>query len=88
MTLAVTNALAEDTSIHWHGLLVLSQTRGVQKRRRWHLRGPSLQWRVEFNLAAQDIPGSEIGAGLSDVQAGLRLRYEIAREFAPYVGIA
>jgi copper resistance protein B len=26
------------------------------------------------------------GSGLSDVTAGLRLRYEILREFAPYIG--
>ena len=28
-----------------------------------------------------------IGAGLSEVEAGLRLRYELRREFAPYIGI-
>ncbi len=27
------------------------------------------------------------GAGLSSIEAGLRLRYEIVREFAPYIGI-
>ncbi len=27
------------------------------------------------------------GSGLSDGQAGLRLRYEIRREFAPYIGV-
>lgn len=46
-----------------------------------------LQPRVELNLAAQDVPASRIGAGLSQAEAGLRLRYEIAREFAPYVGV-
>lgn len=46
-----------------------------------------LQPRVEVNLAAQDEPDARVGAGLSSVEAGLRLRYEIAREFAPYVGI-
>ncbi|WP_112381553.1 copper resistance protein B [Sphingomonas carotinifaciens] len=46
------------------------------------------QPRVEFNLAAQDVPASRIGAGLSSAEAGLRLRYEIAREFAPYVGVS
>lgn len=46
-----------------------------------------LQPRIEVNLAAQDEPDARIGAGLSSVEAGLRLRYEIAREFAPYVGI-
>lgn len=46
-----------------------------------------LQPRAELELAAQDIPEREIGAGLTKLEAGLRLRYEIAREFAPYVGI-
>ncbi len=46
-----------------------------------------LQPRAEFNLAAQDIAERGIGAGLSSFEAGLRLRYEIVREFAPYVGV-
>lgn len=46
-----------------------------------------LQPRVELNLAAQDVPENGIGAGLSDAELGLRLRYEITREFAPYVGV-
>ena len=47
-----------------------------------------LQPRVELNLAAQDLADARIGAGLSDAETGLRLRYEIAREFAPYVGVS
>jgi copper resistance protein B len=47
-----------------------------------------LQPRFEFNLAAQDVPESGIGAGFSDVEIDLRLRYEIAREVAPYVGVS
>jgi copper resistance protein B len=46
-----------------------------------------LQPRIEANFAAQDIPENRIGSGLSNVDLGLRLRYEIAREFAPYVGV-
>jgi len=46
-----------------------------------------LQPRVELSLAAQDIPELGVGAGIDRIEAGLRLRYEIAREFAPYVGI-
>ena len=46
-----------------------------------------LQPRVELELAAQDIPEREIGAGFTKLETGLRLRYEIVREFAPYVGI-
>ena len=30
--------------------------------------------------------GAGLGSGLTDAEAGLRLRYEISREFAPYVG--
>ena len=47
-----------------------------------------LQPRAEFNLAAQAVPENGIGSGLSDIELGLRLRYEVAREFAPYVGIS
>ncbi|MEP7351310.1 MAG: copper resistance protein B [Sphingorhabdus sp.] len=46
-----------------------------------------LQPRAEINLAAQDVPQLGIGAGLDQVELGLRLRYEIRREFAPYIGI-
>jgi copper resistance protein B len=46
-----------------------------------------LQPRVEFELAAQDIPQRGVGAGPVKIETGLRLRYEIAREFAPYVGV-
>ena len=47
----------------------------------------TLQPRAELNFSAQDIPELQIGAGLSSFDAGLRLRYEIRREFAPYVGL-
>jgi len=46
-----------------------------------------VQPRVEANLSAQDVPELGIGAGLSEIELGLRLRYEIVREFAPYVGV-
>ncbi len=46
-----------------------------------------LQPRVELELSAQDIPEREIGSGVTGLDAGLRLRYEIKREFAPYVGV-
>ncbi len=42
---------------------------------------------VEINLYGQNDPAVGIGAGLSNFEAGLRLRYEIRREFAPYIGI-
>ncbi|QYJ00700.1 copper resistance protein B [Thalassovita mediterranea] len=46
-----------------------------------------LQPRAEMEFSAQDIPELETGAGLVSLSAGLRLRYEIKREFAPYIGV-
>ena len=46
-----------------------------------------LEPNVEVNLAAQDVPGLGLGSGLTDLEAGLRLRYAIQPEFAPYVGV-
>ncbi len=46
-----------------------------------------LQPAVEIALSANDIPELEMGSGLTSVTAGLRLRYEIRKEFAPYVGV-
>jgi copper resistance protein B len=47
-----------------------------------------LQPRVELNFAAQNTPETRTGSGLSDAELGLRLRYEIKREFAPYIGVS
>lgn len=47
-----------------------------------------LQPRAELNFAAQDVRASGIGAGLSDAELDLRLRYETIREFAPYIGLS
>lgn len=47
-----------------------------------------LQPKVEMNFYSQDDPMREIGAGLSDLEAGLRLRYEITRKVAPYIGVS
>ena len=46
-----------------------------------------LQPRVEFNFAAQDVPAIRVGSGFSTFELGARLRYEIRREFAPYIGV-
>ncbi len=46
-----------------------------------------LQPAIEIALSASDIPELEMGSGLTSVTAGLRLRYEIRKEFAPYVGV-
>ena len=45
------------------------------------------QPRVELNVAAQDAEKFGIERGFNDIELGLRLRYEIRREFAPYVGV-
>lgn len=42
---------------------------------------------VEFNLYGKADPERGLGSGLSDSEVGLRIRYEFAREFAPYVGV-
>ncbi|KQY85023.1 copper resistance protein B [Brevundimonas sp. Root1423] len=46
-----------------------------------------LQPRLEIDASDSDIPELEIGSGLTSVEAGLRLRYEFRKEFAPYVGV-
>ena len=47
-----------------------------------------LQSRIELNAAFQDVEALGRGTGLSSAEAGLRFRYEIRREVAPYVGIS
>jgi copper resistance protein B len=42
---------------------------------------------VELNLCGQTNAERGIGAGLSSFDAGLRVRYELRREFAPYLGV-
>lgn len=46
-----------------------------------------LQPRAEVNLAAQKVRERGIGNGINDIELGLRLRYEIRRELAPYIGV-
>lgn len=46
-----------------------------------------LQPALEVELNTKDDPQRGIGRGLSTVEAGLRLRYEVTRRFAPYVGV-
>jgi copper resistance protein B len=47
-----------------------------------------LQPRAELNVALQEIEALGVGAGFNNVELGLRLRYEIKREIAPYIGIS
>ena len=46
-----------------------------------------LQPRLESSVALRDEPDFGIGRGLSNTSFGVRARYEVRREFAPYVGV-
>ncbi|WP_299843136.1 copper resistance protein B [uncultured Jannaschia sp.] len=47
-----------------------------------------LQPRFELAAQAQDVEKLGLGSGVTDYEVGLRLRYEIQREFAPYIGVS
>jgi copper resistance protein B len=47
-----------------------------------------LQPEAEVNFYSASDRGRGTGSGLSDIDAGLRLRYEISRKFAPYIGVS
>ncbi|MEW5752068.1 MULTISPECIES: copper resistance protein B [Pseudomonas] len=46
-----------------------------------------LQPTAEFNFYGKNDPQRGVGSGLSESEVGLRLRYEIRPQFAPYVGV-
>ncbi|UNK44133.1 copper resistance protein B [Luteimonas sp. S4-F44] len=46
-----------------------------------------LQPAVELAAASEADPERRIGSGLGEIEAGLRLRYEVTRRFAPYIGL-
>lgn len=46
------------------------------------------QARFETNAAIQRVEEFTTGSGLNNLEFGARLRYEIRREFAPYVGVS
>ncbi|MDC0887182.1 copper resistance protein B [Altererythrobacter sp.] len=78
----------------WHveGALYLSNRAGLTARSEGEYdqqitQRLFLQPRGELELSAQDIPERAIGAGPAKIEAGLRLRYEIALKFAPNVGV-
>jgi len=48
---------------------------------------PSISPEVEVNVYGKSDEDTGAGSGLSDVEFGLRLRYAILREFAPYIGL-
>lgn len=47
-----------------------------------------LQPRIETEVAITDVPEYNIGAGVTGFETGLRMRYEITRKFAPYIGVS
>ncbi|MGT2478172.1 copper resistance protein B [Methylobacterium oryzae CBMB20] len=47
-----------------------------------------LQPQIEMNAYSKADRGRELGSGVSDIDMGLRLRYEFTREIAPYVGLS
>jgi len=47
----------------------------------------ALQPSIEANLYGREDPQRGLGAGLSTLESGLRLRYEFTRRFAPYIGV-
>ncbi len=46
-----------------------------------------LQPRFDLDAAVQAVPTYQVGKGLGSIGLGLRLRYEIYREMAPYIGL-
>jgi copper resistance protein B len=48
----------------------------------------TVQPRLAFNIAAQDVPDQVIARGLAAAELGIRLRYEMSRLAAPYIGIS
>lgn len=46
-----------------------------------------LEPRAELQFYGKDDPERVIGKGLAEASAGLRLRYEFSRQFAPYIGV-
>ena len=46
-----------------------------------------LEPQAELNVYTRSDPARRIGSGLSDLDAGLRFRYEVTRKFAPYLGL-
>ncbi len=42
---------------------------------------------IEFNIFAKDDAAVGTGKGLANIEAGIKLQYEVMREFAPYIGV-
>jgi len=78
---------------HVQGALFVSERADVLARLEGYYDQPITQRliaqpRAELDFAAQDVEEHEIGSGLSSFELELRLRYEIRREIAPYLGVS
>jgi len=47
-----------------------------------------VQPECELNFYSKEDRARGVGTGLSDIDTGIRIRYEISRKFAPYIGFA
>lgn len=47
-----------------------------------------LQPRIDTEIVVQEVEEFGVGEGFNDIELDLRLRYEIQRQFAPYVGVS
>jgi copper resistance protein B len=47
-----------------------------------------VQPQAELNFYTKDDPARKTGSGLSDIDSGIRLRYQVKRKFSPYIGWA
>jgi copper resistance protein B len=47
-----------------------------------------VQPQAELNLYSKDDPARQTGSGFSDIDTGVRIRYELTRKFNPYLGWA
>jgi len=47
-----------------------------------------VQPQFELNIYSKTNPSRGVGSGISELDAGLRIRYELSRKFAPYIGFA
>ena len=47
-----------------------------------------VQSRFETSLAAQRVDRFTTGRGLNNIECGFRVRYEVSRKFAPYLGVS
>ncbi len=70
-------------STHGEVLARLEASWDLRLTQRW-----ILETRAEADLSAQTAPALELGSGLTSLETGLRLRYQVTRKVAPYFGIS